>query len=69
MSEVLQQNEDSEILVLSLGTGTVNSSDISGIDLINAASAAMTEYYLASLFVGFKVGKTYLRIEVYIYWW
>jgi len=66
VSEVLQQNEDSEILVLSLGTGTVNSSNTSGIDFIGGAAAAMTEYYVASLFGGFKLGHTYLRIEVYL---
>ncbi|XP_027906811.1 patatin-2-Kuras 4-like isoform X2 [Vigna unguiculata] len=65
VSEVVQQNEDSEILVLSLGTGTVNSSNTSGIDFIGGAAASMTEYYVASLFEGFKLGHTYLRIEEY----
>ncbi|CAJ1948046.1 unnamed protein product [Sphenostylis stenocarpa] len=81
VSEVLQHNKYPKILVLSLGTGTTKIEEIydvqmaatwnlldwitKGIGLLGGGSTAMTELYLASLFLGFQPGNTYLRIEEY----
>ncbi|WVZ16610.1 hypothetical protein V8G54_009592 [Vigna mungo] len=81
ISEVLQHNEYPKFLVLSLGTGTEKiketfdaqtAANWSSLDWLGPmfgffgrAPAAMTEYYLESLFVGSQPGDIYLRIEEY----
>ncbi|KAG2381131.1 hypothetical protein LR48_Vigan11g164300 [Vigna angularis] len=81
VSEVLQQNEDPEILVLSLGTGATEIEEIYDADQAatwpkqtwavidtnfqGRAYTAITEYYLSSIFSGFQSRNTYLRVQEY----
>ena len=82
MSEVLQQNEYPEILVLSLGTGATKIEetfdarlagtwqtqtwDVIDTNFLSRAYTAITEYYLSSIFSGFQARNTYLRVQVNI---
>ncbi|XP_014515838.1 patatin-2-Kuras 1 [Vigna radiata var. radiata] len=81
VSEVLQQNEDPEILVLSLGTGATKIEEIYDARLAGTwftetwavidpnfqgrAYTAITEYYLSSIFSGFQPRNTYFRVQEY----
>ncbi|WVZ16606.1 hypothetical protein V8G54_009588 [Vigna mungo] len=84
VSEVLQQNEDPEILVLSLGTGATKIEENFDARLAGTwqqpiwtvidpqfqgrAYTAITEYYFYSLFSGFQSHNTYLRVQVNFYY-
>lgn len=79
-SEVMQHEEVSEILLLSVGTGktkTVEKYDAdtaakwvslqwSGpfLDIVDHSSTDMVPYYLATVFPGFMPLENYLRIQV-----
>lgn len=82
VSEVIQHtDEEKEILLLSLGTGTTKSSKLNGIfdgvcqigwlinsiDVVSEAlySTNMIHYYLATVFPGLLPQDNYLRIEEY----